>query len=153
MTDNQKIAQIERYIRYNMTSNDKDKAYVHTRAVMQTWKEDNDYHFTDEDIDAIIMLLSGWSAVIRKAWRIFIVEKEYEPYMLWNAYVKAIVLGQAMFSVDWWREGLKIETRLKERIDKTSDPEMIKMIMIGTDWKSLHTKLKKSVTEIVADEA
>lgn len=146
MTNNQKIAQIERYIRHNMISNGKDKVYVDTLVLLKEWKANNEYRFTDEDIDALIMLASGWSAVIRKAWRIFILEKEYEPFMLWNAYVKAVVLGQSIFCVDWWRKVFRMEPRLKERIEKTSDPEMIKMIMIGTNWKPLHEKLKESVT-------
>ncbi len=101
------------------------------------------YYYTDEDYDNFIMLASAWSAIIRSAWRIFIINEHCEEFHFWNAFIKVFFLGQQVL-MHWDSLG-KYHKRLKEKIRKTSNPKFIEKMFTGMNWKWLLTEMEGTV--------
>lgn len=102
-----------------------------------------DYYYTDEDYDNFLMLASAWGAIIRKTWRIFIIDGNCEPFEFWNAYISTFTFNQHALMLDQWDNMNKYHKRLKEKINKTSNPKFIERMFTGVDWKWLHEELSK----------
>jgi hypothetical protein len=105
-----------------------------------------DYYFTDEDYDNFLMLASAWSAIMRKAWRIFVAEGDCEPFEYWNAFIQSFMLEQTILLNDQlWN--MKYHKKLKEKINKTSNPKFIEKMFTGMNWDWLHKELQKGNLE------
>lgn len=100
-----------------------------------------EYYYTDEDYDNFLMLASAWSAIIRRTWRVFVTNGECEPFEFWNAFVKTFTFNQRVLMLDQWNDMNKYHRKLKEKIDKTSNPKFIEKMFTGMDWNWLHREL------------
>lgn len=100
------------------------------------------YFYTNEDYDNFLMLASAWSAIIRRAWRIFITDANCEPFEFWNAFIKVFTFNQRVLMLDQWNDMNKYHKELKEKINKTSNPKFIEKMFTGMDWKWLLEELK-----------
>lgn len=100
-----------------------------------------DYYYTDEDYDNFLMLASAWSAIIRKAWRLFIKEGIAEPSEFWDAFIMAFIFTQTIFMNSQWENMNKYHKKLKDKIKRTSNPKFIEKMFTGMDWKCLLNEL------------
>lgn len=144
MNETAQINQIKNYIHKCRLKGELGKLYIKAAQARNNYYGTSDYYFTDDDMDTFIMLASAWSAILRRAWRIFVVELEYEPFTFWNACVLLFVFEQNVLFQDWWAKEIKINKKLKTRIEKTSNPKFIKGIFTGMNWKQMHDELNKS---------
>lgn len=72
-----------------------------------------DYYYTEKDYDNFLMVASAWSAIIRKTWRLFIIEGNCEPFEFWNAFVRVFVFKQHILMGGRW-DSLEKYHNLKE---------------------------------------
>ena len=141
MQEANKSNQIESYLMRSMWEH--DKLYIKCLEAKCKFYDKHDYYYTDEDYDNFLMLASAWSAIIRKAWRIFIIEGDCEPFEFWNAFIKVFTFNQRILMLDQWKNMNKYHRRLKDKISRTSNPDFIEKMFVGMDWKWLHNELSK----------
>jgi len=138
-----KISHIKSYLVANQLTDELSAIYIHCCTAKSKYINDMDYLFTDEDRDNFIMLASAWSALLRRTWRIFIIEQKYEPYMFWDAFIQVFVFRPGVLFNDWWKDVLKYDKKLKKMISKTSNPKFMERMFTGLDWKWLYNELSK----------
>ena len=107
-----------------------------------------DYYYTSEDYDNFIMLASCYQAILRKAWRLFVVEQNLEIFEFWNGFIRAFILQQRILLTDEWATMKKHHKELYEKIQKTSNPKFTEKMFVGFDWKWLMEELKKGEIEL-----
>lgn len=140
-----KANEIEQYLISQMFSEDLLGIYTTCKSANSKYTHIADYFFTDTDREHFIMLASAWSAILRKAYRIFVLEKRYEPFSCWNAFIKVAILRQNLLLDDIWKKRFKNEEKEKllKMIRKTSNPRFIERMFTGFNWNQLLNELNK----------
>ena len=105
--------------------------YTKARTAKTKFYNDDDYYFTDEDRDSLIMLASAFSAILRRTYRLFVIEQGYEPTSFWDAYIKFAVFTQYVLFSEDWKKIFKLDKELPKLIKKTSNPNYIEKIFTG----------------------
>ena len=140
-----KHKEIEHYLTTNMYEPELANIYTKCAEAKIEFGANIDYTFTDEDKNNFIKLASAWSAILRKAWRIFISEKEYNPDIFWDVFIQIFVLRQHVLMDDTWIGVFKNWDRdLLNMIRKTSNPKFIEKMFIGLDYKDLRKELENN---------
>lgn len=143
MDDNSKINHIKQY--FILTDLQDEISSIHTHCYMAKCKyiHEPNYLFDDEDREKFIMLASSKTALLRRTWRRFIIDRDYEPYMFWNAFIDVYLFGPSLLFNDWWTNVIKNDNELKEMINKTHNPEFVEKIFTGFNWDWLYNELSK----------
>lgn len=136
-----RISDIKRYFTENLVNQANAQVYTKSMEAKTNYIHDIDYYLIDEDRESLVMLASSWSALLRKTWRRFIVELEYEEFMFWNAFIQIFIFGQNILFQDQWQGIIKLDKKLSKMISKTSNPKFIEKVFTGMDWKWLRDNL------------
>ena len=59
-------------------------------------------------------------------------------------FVKTFTFNQHVLMLDQWNDMNKYHRKLKEKIDKTSNPKFIEKMFTGMDWNWLYKSLAKN---------
>lgn len=102
-----------------------------------------DEFFNDDDREAFIMLASYWSALLRRAYRIFVKEMGYEPSKYWNAFIQCFVLRNTLLFHEQWKG--RLDDEFKRMINKTSNPKFMMRMFTGMDWSHLKEELEREL--------
>lgn len=139
----EKIKEIEKFLYFNMFEPKLKNIYTECYTAFLKFAQ-TEYLFTDEDRENLVMLASSWCAILRKTWRIFIVEKGYEPFRFWNAFITTITFKQNVLFREHWKKIFKDwDKDLLAMVNKTSNPNFIKRMFVGFNWNQLHQELNK----------
>jgi len=118
--------------------------YAQARAAKLKFIYDDDYELSNGDIDSLIMLAAAYSAILRKAYRIFIIELGYEKASFWNAYIFFAVFRQHVLFDEVWKKTFENDKKLLGQIRKTSNPTFVEKTFTGDiTWKWLLGELEK----------
>lgn len=132
---------VEDYLSYNIVDN---PFYAKCYEARYKYIDTNlEYYYTDEDYNNFLMLASAWSAIVRKAWRLFVLEGDCEPSEFWNGFIKTFTFNQSILMTQDWSNLNKYHKDLVKKIEKTSNPNFLKKMFTGFDWSELHKELKK----------
>lgn len=138
--------EIKHYFWNQSRCGDLSNIYTQCLIAKRQYFYDESYFFTDQDRDNLIMLASAWSALLRRAWRIFIQYKKYEKFKFWNAFISVFILSQHVLLDDCWRMIFKDDKEFMQLINKTSNPQFITKMFTGINWRWLISELNKHNT-------
>ena len=118
--------------------------YAQARVAKLKFIYDDDYELSNSDIDSLIMLASAYSALLRKAYRLFVRELGYERASFWDAYILFAIFRQSVLFDETWKKIFELDKELPRLIRKTSNPGFIEKIFTGNiTWKWLLGELEK----------
>ncbi len=123
--------------------------YAKASAARLKWYSNENYSFTDEDRDYLIMLASAYSAILRHTFKLFVTERGFESGSFWDAFIFFNICKQWVLFSDAWANAFRFDKELPRLIKRTSNPVLIEKIFTGDmSLKWLVGELSRQVGEL-----
>lgn len=119
------------YLRRQSTAPEMLDIYTKARSATYKYNWQEDYFFTDEDRNYLLMLAAGWSATLRKAYRIFVKDMGFNRHCFWDAFIKWNVFCQNILFDPQWEGIFKADDEWTRLIKKTHNPTLIEKMFRG----------------------